>query len=123
VSHTPGPWAVQRLSHARDELWLQVGQASGRGPIARVNSTAEPMPKGCVAELKYLVTPEDEQEANAHLMAAAPELLEALRPFASDLALWQTGFPDDLRVPGLRVTAGHVRRAMAAIAKAEGRTA
>jgi hypothetical protein len=113
VSHTPGPWAVQRLSHARDELWLQVGQASGR----------EPMPKGCVAELKYLVTPEDEQEANAHLMAAAPELLEALRPFASDLALWQTGFPDDLRVPGLRVTAGHVRRAMAAIAKAEGRTA
>ncbi len=42
-------------------------------------------------------------------------LREALFPFVRDLALWQPGFPDALRVPGMLATAADVRRAMACL--------
>lgn len=78
--HTPGPWVIQKLDHARGELWLQIGLATGLGPIAGIvgDDTAEPTFKP-VAGMKYLVTPEAEQWANARLIAAAPALYEAAK--------------------------------------------
>lgn len=63
--------------------------------------------------------------ANARLIAAAPDLLEALRPFAA-LDLRPDGFDksDDSQPVYARdnsvITVGDVRRAVAAIAKATG---
>ena len=85
--HTPGPWGCVQRSHG---TMLVRSEASG------VN--------GYIAEI-YLSRP-SEWEANAHLIAAAPELLDALM----ELADWyreHTGLPPTA--------------ANAAIAKAEGK--
>lgn len=60
--HTPGPWKAYKL----DGEWFIEG---GDGDIADVGFKTE---DGEEADLDALF------EANAHLMAAAPELLEAL---------------------------------------------
>lgn len=60
---------------------------------------------------------------NARLIAAAPELLEALRPFAALLAEHHDALPNDRPVFGINdavITAGDLRRASAAITKATG---
>lgn len=93
TNHTPGPWTVQQLNHysrSGDEwevdgdLWLQIGHFEGEGderreigPIAEIIGH-ESQIGYMVARLKYLVTPESEQRANAALIAAAPELFDAL---------------------------------------------
>lgn len=59
TKHTPGPWA-----------WL-TGQ-DGRHSVAQAGTLAS------IAELRGLA-PEQELEANARLIAAAPALLEALQ--------------------------------------------
>ena len=62
--------------------------------------------------------------ANARLIAAAPELLAALRPFAALLAAHHADVPDDRPVFGINdsvFTAGDLRAAVAAIARAEGK--
>lgn len=61
--HTPGPWRTYRPSEPR-EGWLI--ERSGR----------------CIAETFTMDTP-SEEEANAVLIAAAPDLLAALEPFAN----------------------------------------
>ena len=68
AKHTPGPWKVIRHHHVDDELWLSVNreQATDGG-------------WQWIAEIKYLVTAEAEQRANARLIAAAPDLLEVAR--------------------------------------------
>lgn len=68
VPHTPGPWEVVRQFHIADELWLTVNQH------ADANGMHE-----WVAEIKYLTTEPERQWANAHLIAAAPDLLAALK--------------------------------------------
>lgn len=82
MPHTPGPWQVQQLQHAHQELWLQIGyrdhDGASRGPICRINCPAEPMPDGVVAEIKYMATSNENQIANAKLIAAAPTMLELL---------------------------------------------
>ena len=64
MKHTPGPWGVDS----------KVKSAIGKGPknIAMVNfyKSAPPDPERDVAE--------EEHEANAHLIASAPELLDEL---------------------------------------------
>jgi hypothetical protein len=65
---TPGPWETQKLDHVDGELWLQVGWKDRRG-----------ISWGPIAELRNLVTSAEEQWANARLIAAAPELLEAAK--------------------------------------------
>lgn len=77
AAHTPGPWHVTRLHHAAGEPWLQVSPEP-YGCVARTSCATETMP-GAVAEFKYLITDEDEQLANAYLMAAAPALLAACK--------------------------------------------
>lgn len=83
--HTPGPWTIQKLFHAHDEIWLQIGWIeNGReiGPIAEIVGGAvdgKPAFWHPVAELKHLIASEQEQFANARLIATAPEGLELAR--------------------------------------------
>lgn len=89
--HTPGPWAVDESRHDgcinRIKPFRHIGMASG-----------------------YKVKPGDpeENEANARLMAAAPDLLEALEAF---IAHGEQAFGHDFEV---------MIQARAAIAKARG---
>lgn len=65
VPHTPGPWTVEQISD------------SGGGTRLQIEAAAASTGRVCV--LSRL----DEGMANARLIAAAPALLEALRPFAA----------------------------------------
>lgn len=74
--HTPGPWTVDNdLARSQDGQWERV--ISG--------------PNGEVAALVIATTgdgmgdpvPDDERDANAHLIAAAPELLAVLQTLAA----------------------------------------
>jgi hypothetical protein len=73
--HTPGPWKVNRHKHIHGELWLSV--LSGAWDITS-NSAAKP---GVIADAKYSAMSDEENEANARLIAAAPSLLEATEAF------------------------------------------
>ena len=70
--------------------------------------------------------------SNARLIAAAPELLEALRPFSALLEIFEQKSANrpksgpiyataDHRVGGRELTVEHLKAARAAIAKAEGK--
>lgn len=62
VKHTPGPWQIEGRYH---------------GPLGSIYlSTMHPMP---IFELQPIVGDRDEHLANARLIAAAPELLDALK--------------------------------------------
>lgn len=67
VKFTLGPWEVVRHRHIDDEPWFSVNQCADAHGM-----------KQWIAEIKYLTTAPDEQLANAHLIAKAPELREAL---------------------------------------------
>ena len=110
MSHTPGPWRVHQHHHINDELWLSIGWHTYEG-------TSNPDGRwiGPVAELKYLVAREDEQWANAHLISAAPELLEALRLAENYVHLWMQDNTGEKELADLQQIED-------AIAKAEGKT-
>lgn len=102
--HTPGPWKVHpREGMARSYYGTHVaashystpGVSSGRDSVC-----------DCTGE---------HQDANARLIAAAPELLEALRTLVSRDFAYYGGFVMDCNI-----TMEEVQRARAAIAKAEG---
>ena len=95
-AHTPGPWLVQ----AGDE-W-----ADGIVTLEGHNENGTPM-YWTVASYNRR---RDEADANARLIASAPDLLEALRVV---VAAWDNG--DWLSVP--------IRAARAAIVKATGEAA
>ncbi len=97
MSHTPGPWGYDAGSM---EVFADNDQ-HGSGWIALV--------KGNDSDSRPL--PADMQEANAHLIAAAPDLLAAL----TDLFRQVLMLPADVR------WAMELRLATEAIAKAEGR--
>ena len=100
--HTPGPWEID---NERDEaicVWKRGGEGAISGVIATVRTTT-----WCHNEQQ------DEQRGNARLIAAAPELLEALK--ACDLQLLQSNNDSDY------AREAH-EAALAAIAKAEGRS-
>lgn len=93
AKHTPGPWKAYRFSD--------------KGGVARIAIVgAQPssliVAKTCAAE--------GEDEANARLIAAAPELLEALR------GLLQAESPDYVQSWGIAR-----EQALAAVAKATGK--
>ncbi|WHL17665.1 hypothetical protein [Stenotrophomonas acidaminiphila] len=91
--HTPGPWCVE-----------------GVGIRALVRAGIN----GVIVAVRHRLSAQ-EHEANARLIAAAPELLETLEPFAH-ATLTHTG-----QVIGL--TREDFERALAAIAKATGEPA
>lgn len=96
--HTPGPW----IAHGDAVLW------NNRSTYRELVATTQGMLNA---------------EANARLIAAAPALLEALRPFAALLAEHHERLPDNQPIFGInnnKFTVGEMRAAVAAIAAAEG---
>ena len=99
TQHTPGPWYADRRGH----IWRYGGGVAGDKPLAAVS-------RGWYGEDEsgYPV------EANARLIAAAPDLLavveEAIRLYGKPGGPWNV--PSD---PG-----GWIARAQAAVAKARG---
>ena len=68
MTHTPGPWESNETGAAGDELACAVWTKAGYTPICTTDFRVG----------KYKPCTPREQHANARLIAAAPELLEAL---------------------------------------------
>ncbi len=103
TKHTPGPWFVDCDGDGK--------QNSGW------TSTHEEVSDDDVCEVYGGNCDDDEtRAANAALIAAAPELLEALRPFA-ELLESPDEWPDETFE--CFVDVADIKRAIAAIAKAE----
>lgn len=105
AEHTPGPWRVERSLDGRSD-----------GYIRPVNGHVEPGAVAPVAVARVVGSRgRGETEANARLIAAAPELLAALE----ELVAWQNGPP--LSTPKYEDGWGNaMRAAAAAIQKASG---
>ena len=94
MSHTPGPWSIQRHDKGDSRRLLVVGKS------------------GMVADVDW--NDKDENEANARLIAAAPDLLAALKSMLKRaVALDQSATVDGL------ANCDAIAKARAAIAKAE----
>ncbi len=103
MSHTPGPWDVSPLGRRNDGSYAVMSAlGDDRFAVAYVNVT-KPQRRG-QAHLAIDHASSD----NARLIAAAPDLLEALK------RLFATGLVRELDAP-------EEHAALAAIAKAEGR--
>ena len=94
TQYTPGPWKVKAGSNA---------VLAGRKQICSHVNAASVLPVNIVEDHKIA-------EANAHLIAAAPEILEALKDIVE---FWDSIVPTDA------VNQMHIN-ARAAIAKATG---
>lgn len=109
--HTPGPWIVMHGDN---------GYPSG---ISAPGDAGIPGAVGCIVRNGGIGLPSsDAGKANARLIAAAPDLLAALEPLAALLQPHMDEYQDDrvfFAVNYGRVTIGDLRRARAAIAKAE----
>lgn len=107
-AHTPGPWWVDRHGAvvARvDGDARQVAMACGEAPM-HDDRSAEPPDTGVV------------QSANARLIAAAPDLLEALRFLLRE----EPNIYEGRLEASLYVTVDALEFARAAITKAEGKS-
>ena len=109
MKHTPGPWSIKVVLDEVDQLERQV--------------IAVPIPHSIGKHIAQICTwggnHDPEANANAHLISAAPGLLEALK----DLVRWDHGSSRDLRAgkSGERMLWGEViSQAQAAIDKAQG---
>lgn len=98
MPHIPGPWAVS------SENWNDINGPSDLDMAYAINSD-----DWCIAEV-WGDVPDDAAEGNARLMAAAPDLLEALKRSLDWLASY----------PGGGAQSAY-DTARAAIAKAEGK--
>lgn len=96
AKHTPGPWEKYRTDKYPNRPFQIMGNGKKNGPP--------------IAEIILWDTNTDEARANLNLIAAAPDLLEALDPFAKFAC----------SPPGECECFNCIARA--AIAKAEGRT-
>ncbi len=77
-AHTPGPWtAVEHEQASGERGWWSV--LRGAWDISH-NQAAKP---GVVADCQYSAMTPEENEANARLIAAAPDLLAALERIAA----------------------------------------
>jgi hypothetical protein len=104
--HTKGPWTLLPAESDKDYLRIRGTQLGGRYKVANVHQWRyEGMPDS--------IRQHDDAEsmANARLIAAAPEMLEALKS-----ALWRMQQYD------YQAMEGTIAKARAAIAKATGET-
>lgn len=100
--HTPGPWVVRSLRPAFNTNDLRIWSHS-KGPVANIPASYA------------------DQEANARLIATAPEMLAALKDLANEIT--QSGMIDlDDGSETMREINRKRDVAIAAIAKAEGRS-
>ncbi|WP_336057348.1 hypothetical protein [Nitratireductor sp. CH_MIT9313-5] len=113
AKHTPGPWVASKFGFQvlTGDSWNSICELKGSAEWEDGRGTYEPQYEG------------QNREANARLIAAAPDLLEALKTFAdhaqdrrADDPTWRDG--DTVKIV---VTIGDLRRASAAVSKAEGR--
>ena len=85
MSHTPGPWTAKpaQHNHRRWCIWRE-GNAADRA---------------CIAETAWWLDsdPPEEEAANAHLIATAPELLEVLEAAIE----WIDAVPSDTELPAM----------------------
>ncbi len=97
--HTPGPWRV----NSEDAVLSIESDSEDCGVICMVSSNVEP----------GIEAPEEETNANAALIAAAPGLLEAAKTLLADL---------DKQLRGGRANdhLKHIAELRAAVTKAEG---
>ncbi len=113
--HTPGPWSVQDPmgDGVEDDLWIVAGdQVHNWRCLALVSCDTE---KGPAEKPVY----RPQRDANAQLMATAPELLalaEGMIP--RNVCLTNSSISDDLIVP-LDVSMGELRKIAAVVAKAK----
>ncbi len=118
VSHTPGPWEIRLV----DPEWCAIARV-GFMPHATVNNPA------AGGSLKNHMRPED--NANARLIAAAPDLLASLLDLLADVTgpamVYGNGIGNDGKKTGLthqefnELRAARIANARAAIARAEGK--
>lgn len=109
AKHTPGPWEMGEAGSWEDGLRTATEYFVRR-------------PGDDVAIASDIIDPANDDtpsEANARLIAAAPELLAALKELAALMPV--CGNDHDISVRVFQVPTGSVRKALAAIAKAEGR--
>lgn len=95
MKHTPAPWMYPSMSNE------VMTAPSGDLKICRV----------------YPISENDNGEANARLIAAAPELLEALEDVAATRSMMMVQQPSEVQIKEILAT---FERVNAAIAKAKG---
>ncbi|RVH21468.1 hypothetical protein [Sinorhizobium meliloti] len=99
--HTPGPWVVDYDETITNTDEFYSVKANGRYIVSLFKS-------GTSAEDEHSPEAESEVRANADLIAAAPDMLEALKGILSN--------------PGGRCSAEQWQAGLRAISKAEGRS-
>lgn len=116
VGFTPGPWRALCKTHytrvVRDRQAR--GDQVGSVQICHIAGPAE-------SDLRPFNR--ERWESDARLIAAAPELYEALKPFAALLQAHNDKGSDAIPVFGINdstVTVGHLRKARAALKRARG---
>jgi len=109
TKHTPGPWHVRFGGRQEDDGWCVASQSSS-DPIVVAESWPRVMP------------PRSQLIANARLIAAAPELLAALKDTLCLAEAYFDTLPDDGEAQD-HYMASVIEPARNAIAKAEGREA
>ena len=106
AKHTPGPWAIR--DHWADDGAFEVYPTRG-GKKPKFGEWA------ALAEVReYGPDEAPEAEANARLIAAAPDLLEALKESRMKLQWFAESYPHDIAAPNFFASID------AAIAKATG---
>lgn len=112
--HTPGPWSV-----FDDDC-----EDYGDDGLARmiVSGEGDPNKNEDGLSIAFVIggMPRDMEDANARLLAAAPDLLEALRPLAECEVIETDAGLLDSDSARYFITMGEIRAARAAIAKATG---
>ena len=99
TKRTPGPWKYLRTHRMSSDAWYVITDAAGYGPIIEVGGKDK---NGQIAEAKYLIADPEIIEANARLIAAAPELLETCKYIKNFLVNLEDGLPEDDSITVMR---------------------
>lgn len=120
IKPTPGPWVKETWKYQDPET----GETDRSIPV--IISTTRQLRIAAMdsdeGKDNPYTNPLAEAEANAQLMAAAPDLLEALKATREELRSLENRMAEHLDSEACRVLSEVHRNARAAIAKAEGET-